>query len=173
MASIVESKAGDEPPHIRRSRLSSTVLVERRLDAKRAVAIPDRVVGLLDQVADSPGPFHPEIAVPPRRPPDRQACRGDRGGMDQALLDQKGHCLVHIQHRWTTSQRGDFRDLRSSETRDQNLGSFCRESTVGRRIYAFPGLRPEKWPPRGSPVGAGSVRRFRAGDKAPSYKRPR
>ena len=42
-----------------------------------------------------------------------------------------------------------------------------------RRVYAFPGLRPEKWPLRGSPVGAGSVRRFRAGDRAPSYKRPR
>ena len=38
------------------------------------------------------------------------------------------------------------------------------------RIYAFPGLHPEKWPPRGSPVGAGSVRRFRAGDRAPPTK---
>ena len=41
------------------------------------------------------------------------------------------------------------------------------------RAYAFPGLRPEKGPLRGSPVGASSVRRFRAGDRAPSYKRPR
>jgi len=41
------------------------------------------------------------------------------------------------------------------------------------RIYAFPGEVPEKWPLRDSPVGAGSVRRFRAGDRAPSYKRAR
>ncbi len=41
------------------------------------------------------------------------------------------------------------------------------------RAYAFPGLRPEKWPLRGSRVGAGSVRRFGAGRQSPSCKRPR
>ena len=56
---------------------------------------------------------------------------------------------------------------RSEYTRGIVKGIFSRKS------LRFSGPAPEKWPPRGSSVGAGSVWRFRAGDRALSYKRPR